>query len=314
MGRSDIEHIIGWKDRRGQARIGAQLTGEVDRISRAWVERKDIEHEFRDFVPMRLVTIIEVFVREIVREIVDYGDPYIERAETLVRGAKIDFIFASNVHKQKLSIGDIVAHSISVNNPTQIISSLSSLIPDFTRKLKLSHPRWSEEKSSWPLKPIINNYDALIARLARLFEIRHIITHEMPSKPVYNTDEVDDLITSAYDFLDATDWVIVETLRGETPRTQSAMNFQAGDELGESQKKMEEILQIIRGKEQLPAELLSASQTAWEEYADKEADLHASLVEGGSMYPLIWASTKNEVTEQRIKNLSWWLKKEEGDI
>lgn len=130
MPRSDIDHIISWKGRRGQARIGTQLTNEVQRIGQAWAERKDTERAFVDFVPIRLITITEVFVREIVREIVDHGQPYIDRAEKIVKGAKIDFIFASNVHTQALSVGDIVAHSIPVSSHTQIISHLTALIPE----------------------------------------------------------------------------------------------------------------------------------------------------------------------------------------
>ena len=312
MARSDVDHIISWKGRRGQARIGTTITNEVQRIAQFWSERRDSEREFIDFIPMRLVTIIEVFFREIIREIVDNGQPYIDRAEKLVRGAKIDFIFASNVHVQKLSIGDIVAHSVPFSNPTQIISYMSGLIPDYVQRLRVSHPRWSEEKASWPQAPIISNYDVTLGNLAKLFEIRHILTHEIPSKPVYDIRELDALIASTADFLDATDWVVIEVLRGETPQTQTAMNSQAGNDLRTAEQEMVNVIAAIKTRGEVEHSLIDKFQEAWNAYADREADMHASLVEGGSMYPLVWASAKAEVVDQRIKSLRWWISREEG--
>lgn len=77
---------------------------------------------------------------------------------------------------------------------------------------------------------------------------------------------------------------------------------------------MSNLLDEIRMFEGISLEHLNASQEAWDTYACKEADLHASLVEGGSMYPLIWASAKVELVEARIKALRWWLSREEGDL
>lgn len=136
----------------------------------------------------------------------------------------------------------------------------------------------------------------------------------MPFRPVYEVEEVESLITAAGDFLDATDWVVIEQLRGETPQTQSEMNSQAGRSLDNAQQEMSNLLDEIRMFEGISLEHLNASQEAWDTYACKEADLHASLVEGGSMYPLIWASAKVELVEARIKALRWWLSREEGDL
>lgn len=92
------------------------------------------------------------------------------------------------------------------------------------------------------------------------------------------------------------------------------MNMAAGDELDLVAREMEQLLVSIRDRGEIDGEKLAASQAAWEAYADSEAQLHASLVEGGSMYPLIWATSKAEVTRERVNRLRWWLEREEGDM
>ncbi len=310
---NEVEQILSWKNRRGQERLGAELHYEISNLRRLWEEKGEVSIDFADFIPMKLVTIIEVFIREIVRELVDYGQPYIDRAEKLTKGSRIDFIFASHVHSRKLSIGDIVAHSISVNNPTQLISYFVTLIPDYVQRLKTSHTRWSEDRASWPLTPIIANYEITIAALARLFEIRHVVTHELPQEKSYNVAEIEGLIAASSDFLEATDWIVVHLTRGELPRTQTEMNFHAGSELENLTLQMDSLLDRVRAKGEVNVDHLARSQEAWNVFAEREADLHASLVEGGSLYPTIWASAKADVTRQRIKDLTWWDERKEGD-
>ena len=314
MAKSDVDQIIEWKDRRGDSRLGMELVHEVQRLQRLWGDRTEGVVDFADFIPIRLVTIIEVFVREVVREIVDHGQPYMDRSEKLAKGAKIDFVFASNLHGQKLSIGDLVAHTISVSNPALIISYFEGLIPDFVQKLKLSHERWSEDTATWPLPPIISNFNETIANLARLFEVRHIVAHELPRRESYEIAEISGFLTASAEFLDATDWLVVETLKGAVPRTQLAMNMQAGEVMEQLSREMDALLGAIRNRGDVDGDLLSKSQEAWSAYANREADLHASLVQGGSMYPMVWASAKAEATKQRIGVLRWWIDREEGDM
>jgi uncharacterized protein YecT (DUF1311 family) len=314
MTANEVEQILSWKNRRGQERLGAELHYEISGLRQLWREKSEASIEFADFVPMRLVTIIEVFIREIIRELVDYGQPYIDRAERLTKGSKIDFIFASHVHSRKLSIGDIVAHSVSVNNPTQLISYFVTLMQDFVQRLKISHPRWSEDKDRWPLPSIIFDYDDTIARLARLFQIRHVVTHELPREKMYDVSELGNLIEAGSDFLEATDWVIVHLTRGDLPRTQTEMNIHAGSALEDLTVEMEAVLQRLREKGEVDLDHLAKSQNAWTVFAEEEANLHASPVAGGSLYPTIWAPSKADATRQRIKDLKWWDEREEGDM
>jgi len=314
MAKSDIENMLEWKKRRGESGATFTLAYDLQRLDELWEAKKADAPEFADFMPMRLVTIIEVFTREAIRELVDTGSPYLERAETLAKGAKFDFALLAGLDGRKVSVGDLIAHTVSINDPGRIVAYLTALIPDFVQRLKASHPRWSEEEADWPLPCIITDYDQMMSYLSRLFTVRHIVTHELPTDPAFHHLEIEGFFRAARQFIEATDWVIVEVLRGAVPRTQTEMNAQAGASLARLEEEMDDLISKIKERGDVDLEALERTQEAWKVYATKEADLHGALVEGGSMYSMVWASAKEEETRHRIETLRWWAEREDGDM
>jgi len=205
---------------------------------------------------MRLVTIIEVIVRESIRELVDQGSPFLTRAKGILGSTKFDFLFAQNLHGQKLSVGDIVAHSVSVNRIDSIISIFETLAPNFVGDLKKSHPRWTEDVQSWPLPPIIRDYSAMMDTLTIMFAARHILTHEIPHEKPYDINSIDSFLINTQEFIAATDWLMVANLHGSVPRTQAEMNFVASDQLGHSMERMEAVLKRLNASANINRKLL----------------------------------------------------------
>lgn len=314
MAKSDIENMIEWKKRRGEASLTLTASYELQQIGEIWKSKGQDAPEFADFIPMRIVTVIEVFVREAIRELVDFGSPYLEQAEKLAKGAKIDFALLAGLQGRKLSVGDLIAHTVSTNEPTRIVAYLEALIPGFVEKLRTAHARWIEERPSWPLEPIIEDYNRMMAQLTRLFTVRHIVTHEIPREAAFDPGEIDGFFKAATEFVEATAWVLIETKQGAVPQTQAGMNEQAGDDLNRLEGEMKALVATILERGNVRTELLHESQAAWEAYATKEANLHASLVEGGSLYPTIWASAKAEEIRRRIEVLRWWAERQESDL
>jgi uncharacterized protein YecT (DUF1311 family) len=301
MRRSSYQEIIDWNARRGEhRRLGMELVAQIDAL-RAEVDAiTGIAPLHLQFVPIRLVTILEVFLREVIAELVDGDEAVFERVDKLVKGSKIDLAFAAHVDRRELTIGDFVAHSVSLNGVAGIMNVMDALIGRFADRLQTVHPRWSEEAEEWPLPPIITDYDAVMGDLARLFEVRHVLTHELPSEIVFNSDELPDLIAAARTFVEATDWSVIEVLRGSVPRTQIAMNMTAGDNLRHEEEELETILKRAAALPGIDCDALHELQAAWIDFADKHAGLVASQVEGGSMYPLLWASEKAALVRDRI--------------
>ncbi|NUJ79930.1 DUF1311 domain-containing protein [Methylocystis sp. FS] len=307
------EKILEWKARRGRSSFSGEILSKVEELARAW-EKIDPDEGFADFVPVRLCTIIEVYVRETVREVVDSSPTYLDRAEPLLKNAKFDFLLAKQLHGRRVTMGDIVAHSISVSDLEHIISGYETLLPGYRSALPTVHERWIEDRDQGPSDPILDDVEHVLACIKRLFQVRHIVTHEMPSSAPYSTEDIPDFLASAGKFLSATDWFLTGELRGDVPQTQASMNILAGEELNSETVAMERLLVEIRQRGEADIDLLKASQDAWADYAEADANLRASLVGGGSMQPVVWAIQMTELTRTRIAGLQWWLEREEGSI
>ncbi len=252
---------------------------------------------------MRVTTCIEVYAREIIRELVDTGDVYLESAGKLAKNAKLDLVFAAHLSGEKLSIGDFVAHTVSLNGIDAVISAFSTLIADFIQKLKNSHPRWTEETKTWPLDPIISDYGKTIGALARMFEARHVLTHELPDNAAIEKTDVTKFCKAASEFIDACDWVVVAELHGSVPRTQTAMNIGAGEKLDQALSELNRNVDLVAKLSGIQKTVVIEAQAKWVEFADFEASMIASQVEGGSMYPMLWASAKEGLVQSRVAQL-----------
>ena len=304
MRRSTYQQILDWNARRGgHRRLGIELIGQIDALRAEADAIAGHAPVHLQFVPIRLVTILEVFLREVIAELVDGDEVIFERAERLVRGTKIDLAFAAHVDRRELTIGDFVAHAVSLNGTAGIMSVMDTLIEGFARRLRVVHSRWSEDAERYPLPPIVADLDATMAALTRLFEVRHVLTHEIPSESVFDPSELSGFFDAAKDFVEATDWLVVEVLRGTVPRTQIAMNMHAGNDLKSEEERLEAVLSQVAALQGIDVEALREMQTAWTEFADRHAGLVASQVEGGSMYPLLWAGEKAALVRERITQL-----------
>jgi len=312
MRNAKYQQIIDWNERQGDhRRLGVELTYEIETLMTEASALIDGSPKFAEFIPIRLVTTLEVFLRGVIAELIDEKDIYFERADKLTKGAKIDLTFTAHINRRELTVGDFVAHAVSLNNVDSIISTLDTLLVDFPAKLKVIHPRWVEEEANWPLTPIIEGYDQVMSSLARLYEVRHVLTHELPSSPFLDPVEVPTLAAAAKSFITATDWVVVEALHGAVPRTQMGMNLSMGGELHDEEVQLAAAMDEATKLHGIDLESLTELQNRWIEWADMQANLVASQVAGGSMYPMVWASEKAALARERrgqVKRLiSEWM-------
>ena len=294
--------ILNWKKRRNENQIAIQQLYLIEDLLKTWKLRGDNTKYLSEFIPIRLVTILEVFTRDTIREIVDHGSEYSDRAGKITT-TKIDFDFVKHMVGKRLTIGDLVAHSVSISSIDNIIAALEILIPNFTTKMKTSHARWTEEQSTWPLSPIIKDFDQTICQLKRLFYIRHIVTHELPTNTVFDISEVEQFCSASLNFIQACDWVVIECLHGSVAQTQLQMNIDAAEELKKLEKKMAAALSQVKKLRSIDVPKLERVQKNWTVFANDTASLHASIVEHGSMYSLIWNDSMIDLTAKREKEL-----------
>lgn len=162
------------------------------------------------------------------------------------------------------------------------------------------------------MAPTVVDYDATMAALGRLFEVRHILTHELPSEIVFDPNDLPTFIEAVQRFIEATEWTVVEILHGSVPRTQVEMNRLAGEDLRGHEEELEAVLKRVEAHPDIDDDALSEAQSAWADFADRHACLVASQVEGGTMYPLLWASAKAALVRDRITQLKGYHRRLDG--
>ena len=100
-------------------------------------------------------------------------------------------------------------------------------------------------------------------------------------------------------------------------QSQAGMNICAGADFKASDAKLNadygEIVKRLSGDADA-RKLLQESQRAWIAFRDAECKFSSSGVEGGSVYPMVYAMCLQGLTDARVDQLGSYLKCEEGDM
>jgi uncharacterized protein YecT (DUF1311 family) len=293
-----------------------------------WSKTGKSEGSTPDFYVIKAVTLLEVFTRGNITELIDHGTEYANRAIELAKNLKMDFALVQGIQGRAITLGDIVGHSVSVNSFGQIVGYFETLLDKRPLRpvLATAVDRWATEIEKKPAVPIISDFDVLANTLTRLFEVRHILCHEAPKKPVYAVGEIEEFLNEAIRFTKALEQVFTFEMFGLTPLTQMEMNIAADKDLRNKQEELNDLLGKIRAKVKVTDDAhvrldstppdsswlrsLEGAQEKWLLYRKAQCDFDTYLNRGGTIRPTLWASEATRLTEIRIAELRSWLRRE----
>jgi hypothetical protein len=299
---------------------------DLQRLKRQFERNREIDNDLSDFYLIRSVTLLEVLTRTEVALIVNHAKEYTDRAVELTRNFKMDLALVQGIQGRVITLGDIVGHSIPVNHFHHIISHFEVLLGEKLRPLLVTAvDRWRTKIEKQPPEPIIADYDRMVARLTRLFEVRHILCHELPSKRVYTSDEVIEFLDQAICFAQALETILTFRKYGLVPLTQTEMNVNAYERLERKTEEMDGLLSQVRNYvddsdkkyfslqpeyvNQTWLQCLNDNQEKWVAYMKSQAELMAYEYNGGTIQPTIRAGEATRITEARIADLISWLER-----
>ena len=319
MARDLVNELLEVKSREGGRRSASSAgVSAIDELKALWPSKVGRLTAVADFFPVRIVTILEVFTRRWLEKLIDHGPPYLEHAAVLIHGgAKFDYAATVAIQGKRVSLGQLVAHNVSLNDPGQIVTCFTKVLgSDFLKAIGQTHDRFAVERQGAPKVPIISNVDTMMATLARLFAARHILVHETPSVRPYEHADVDAFLAAAREFAHATEQTLYGRLFPDYPLTTLDMVEEAGRALYAAQQEQEDVLAKVKPliSDPLERDFLRRSQEAWTTYRDLQADLRACNLEGGSLQPWIRIQELTRLTTVRTEELRWWIDREEGDI
>jgi uncharacterized protein YecT (DUF1311 family) len=300
----------------------------LDSLRSEWDKISESASEYADFYIIRAVTLLEVSVRSGITRLINHGAPYVQRAASLVKDLKFDYELVSDLQGKTITLGDLVAHSLSLNKIEQLLAAFSILLDKNARSAIESVAEFGEPAAA----PIIQDYDWTVRTLSNLLRVRHILVHEVPRSKVYDQSEVTDFLNAVYVFCRATETAVSLEMFGKIPKTQQEMNIDAYNREKEAESKMESVLAQVRdivaergrglasiyaGTANVPAhfkqnaeewlELFERSQNAWTEYRDRFSEFRHYLNRTGRVYPSRLSSSLTTMTDARTEELAQWL-------
>ena len=149
--------------------------------------------ELNKYFPITLVACIEAGFRLLIKDLIDHGRPYSEKANKLIGDIKFDYSFISSYHGTKISVGDLVSHLVP-------ISSFSHINNHMTELLGLNYGEELCRIESRGQK-IIDDKNRVYSSVIRCFELRHIFCHEVTTKITIEESEVKQLVDDSDLFL-----------------------------------------------------------------------------------------------------------------
>jgi hypothetical protein len=136
----------------------------------------DSNIEILRYLPVGLVACVESYFRRACADLINFGAPYTENAAKMDQ--KISIAAALKMGANSVSIGEFVAHSISVNNLTSVGDLMRGLTgQDFISEVKVALALPSHQLPLFPEDPQAKTA-RVIGGMMKAFELRHIFCHE----------------------------------------------------------------------------------------------------------------------------------------
>jgi hypothetical protein len=271
-----------------------------------------LNKELLKYIPIATVACFEAFFRSVYKELIDFGKPFSDNVVKFnqAQNVKFDFDIVNAIQTKMVTVGEFVSHILPCNNFEDINKNLSLLCDiKFADQIKKFYRESIFDHVNDVSKQFIENSDQIIADIKRTFELRHIYCHEFATSLPIDKDEILRCFNNAKLFLNHTNDFVWYLMYPNAAETQTDMNIQASDEFECYENDLLILISTIKEAKKensildLNIKLFDKSIEQWKTYRETKAELDASVVEGGTMYPLLYACSLTSTTKEKIESL-----------
>lgn len=260
------------------------------------------------YFPVATVAHLEVFFKHALRDLLDEGDPFINRADDLLRRGKIklDSSLAAAIAGRRVTFGELIAESLGYSNLNTVSGYFTALLgSDFLAAVREAHGR--DDSTLTP------DFGQMMAMVQELYEARHIIAHEVRPRLQLSQKTVTNWITASTELLHASATVIRDAMYPEGLPTQAQMT----ESSTMAAETTVDVVKDLYGKlaERFPAEGRSITSLGreWESWARAMAALVGDiLASGGTLEPQLRAEELVTIAEEEEWRLNELLRRLEG--
>jgi len=257
------------------------------------------------FVPVRVVACIEGGLKSGLAALVDHGEPYGSRAREIVhRQVQIDFDVLAAVVTDRVSLGELVAHTLGWHDLAKIDSVFSALLArPFFDALRTSRDRWRKHADG-TTTPIIPDLDIVLRDIAEAIRLRNTICHEVATFVTIDLSSARSMLDAGRAFLEASGWVISEALHPNAPLTQAEMTEAAWRSVDAVDATIDEQVRgLLSDADEDDAVLLGQTIDAWRKFQHMLAEFEGNAAKGGSLAPQLRGLAAARIGRSLLRDL-----------
>lgn len=299
-----VKNILEIKARSRHQQASTELTLRLHGLQSSYKNIEKNNSEVLKYFPVAIVACVEAYFKMAIKELVDKRRDFLPNAIQLLK-QKIDVDVAVSLDGNEITLGDLVAHSCSYSKFESIESCVSKILGvSFSDELKNVQNRYLNTFFDEPLKPILENPDKTFKSVRKVYELRHIICHEIASSHVFDYDEIQETFEDCVQFLKASEEVMSNTIEPNFPRTQADMNQKSIEDLEKISEEFANLNQeIIKLLDTNQLDEFNKTNAEWLKFAESWADFESGYFEGGSIRFCIRNSTFAMLYQERFSSL-----------
>jgi hypothetical protein len=274
-----------------------------------WAAKEgNYDGELLKYIPVGLVATLEAFFRSVISQLIDFGSPYIERVGKL-ETVRFDVDYIVTLPQKRVSVGEFVSHQLKINNLGNIVKHMSVLLEqDFWNSLKNVVDTESKEL-------FLQNPDVTYQNIVRLFEMRHVIAHEMNFYFRLELPILENSIKNTLDVINATG-KFATTLMNIPVTLKEKLDY-SRDKLQSLETELETLTQKVRVLVSATPEedMFDSENKTWHSFAGNNAGFGGWLragtggpsIDGESQSDLAYRDIMIELIQARIETLKHWI-------
>ena len=303
---SAIQNIQEIKDRSKNVHFSSTLFFRLSKLEKTIKTVSPTDDEVFKYFPVAMVACFEAYFKLAIAEIIDRRSDLKKNAvSSFAKNIKIDIEALSKMNDVGISIGELVAHNLQYSSFEKIEEQMSIVLASsFKEKISTVHNRYLVEVHGAQIVPIVEDVDKAWESVRRIFELRHIICHELANQEIFDNNEIIEAFTDCVQVLNAVDEIVGNVLEPNYPLTQIEINEQSVKDLelksDELQSLKESILKLL---EQKDIEQFMKADESWTDYAFQWAEFESRYYEGGSIHFSVRNFTLIEMYSEHLARL-----------
>ncbi len=256
-------------------------------------------------------SLLEVYVRWEIRNLINSGDPrFIRNIRIDELAVRIDHDLLISIHGQRVTVGDLVAHSVKLSDFDAVNKTLSQLLQagfvDLVKNAREPEDRRAQGADAPPIIPSISD---VLSKVKRTFNLRHIVSHEAHLRNAVSLNEIKELCSACYQFARASRYAIAHYIDPNAPLTLDEAYKAANERVNVVKTQIKDLEDLVLSKlgHSPMTEAFIEMQRGWRLFVEKQAEYDASHHMNGNRGALYAQLTTEAMYGKRLAEIKKYL-------